>query len=390
MDVVVAHTDLGASEEAGIELGTIVYEQLGNNGPDALLVFASPEHDHTLLLQAIEAACQPRTLVGSCTKFSDDNPPLNSVRVMALRSDDMDFRVEIARGLENHNNHLPGSLASSLVRLERWDYAYRSAMVLTDAAAPLADSLVQELNLKTAGSYQLMGGGAGGLPLTHVFYGTEVVTNAVVVLEILSNKPLDIGIGTQHGWEPASDTMRVTEVDGTRLVSLDAMQVLEVFDAHAAATGQEFDWESPESFFLSNAIGIESGGGYHLRIPCKLNMDGTITFAAEIPLGSSVCIMRARSVGALQTVAAPAKLPSTTNEPCAKASVFFNCVAGRLSNGQNFDQDLKVLRDTLLPPRFSGQWSTRLASDPRSYNRAADSKDRPPFHNCNAVSGIIP
>jgi hypothetical protein len=50
--------------------------------------------------------------------------------------------------------------------------------------------------------------------------GTEAIPDAVVALEILSNKPL--GIGVRHGWLPGGDPLRVTEAKGMRLGSLNA------------------------------------------------------------------------------------------------------------------------------------------------------------------------
>ena len=59
--------------------------------------------------------------------------------------------------------------------------------------------------MQTAGTYQFFGGGAGddaNFRRTFVFHGTESVAGAVVALEVLSYKPLGIGVG--HGWRPAS------------------------------------------------------------------------------------------------------------------------------------------------------------------------------------------
>jgi hypothetical protein len=83
-----------------------------------------------------------------------------------------------------------------------------------------------------------------------------VPTDAVVALEILSNKPL--GIGVDYGWQPASRPMRVTEAEGLRLASLNAVPAVEVFEEHAETTGQPFDTGDPLPFFLHNVI-MESG-----------------------------------------------------------------------------------------------------------------------------------
>ena len=59
---------------------------------------------------------------------------------------------------------------------------YRSALVMTDALAGHSDQLVEQLALRTAGSYRLFGGGAGDdgrFQSTHVFAGRAAHTDAV-------------------------------------------------------------------------------------------------------------------------------------------------------------------------------------------------------------------
>jgi hypothetical protein len=54
----------------------------------------------------------------------------------------------------------------------------------------------------TAGAYQLFGGDAADdakFSRTFVFLDGEVLSNAAVSLEILSEKPL--GVGVSHGWK---------------------------------------------------------------------------------------------------------------------------------------------------------------------------------------------
>jgi hypothetical protein len=95
--------------------------------------------------------------------------------------------------------------------------AHKSALILTDALAGHADELIEQLTVLTGGNYQFFGGGAGddaNFRRTVVFCGAEVASDAVVALEILSNKP--IGVGVQHGWRPSSKPMRVTEPRGAR------------------------------------------------------------------------------------------------------------------------------------------------------------------------------
>ena len=120
---------------------------------------------------------------------------------------------------------------------------YRAALVMTDALAGHTDAVVEELTLATGGNYSFFGGGAGDdgrFQKTHVFAGTEAVSDAVVALEMLSMQP--IGVGVSHGWVPAEPGLRVTEADGMRLVSLNGAPAQQAFEDHAGPPARRSTW----------------------------------------------------------------------------------------------------------------------------------------------------
>lgn len=385
IEVAVAHTKETDSEGAGERLGLEIASKLSGH-PDALIVFASPLYDYEVLLRRIAEQCHPSQMLGcsSAGEFTSAIPHVGSACVLALKSSEMVFSVGVGRNLSTDRKEAARSIVSGFKGLASQEYAYRTAMVLTDALAGFADSLIEEITLATAGMYQLFGGGAGDdarFKRTHIFIGGEAITDAAVALEILSNKP--IGIGVQHGWEPASAPMRVTEADGNRLISLNAMPTIEAFQAHAEATGQTIDIDNPMPFFLSNVIGIEDQGSYRLRVPLAVNAEGEVTCAAEIPPGSIVRLMRTSSVcsadaAAQATKNALAKLGS--HRP--KTAIFFDCVATRLRTGQDFGLELSALDDLLAPASYIGC---------NTYGQIARAEGQfGGFHNCTAVIGIFP
>ena len=280
----VAYTALPGSEEAGTFIGSEISKSLKNQPPDALIVFASSKYNYSELLKAIEQACRPRIIVGcsSAGEFISDAQGEGSVSAVAMRSSDMQFAAGLGTQLRADRTAAAKQIVSSFGGLHSHNYLYRSALVLTDALAGYADDLVEQLNLQTAGTYQLFGGGAGDdakFSQTHVFKGTEAYPDAAVALEILSNKPL--GIGVSHGWKPAGAQMRVTESEGMRLISLNAAPAIEALQEHAEATNQKFDLDNPLPFFLHNVIGIDTGDDYKLRVPLAVNADGSISCAAR-------------------------------------------------------------------------------------------------------------
>lgn len=385
MKTAIAHSEHQDCREAGADLGAQIRSALDGDAPDALILFASPRPDYSPLLEALHFACAPRALVGcsSAGEFTSQSLRNNSVCAIALSASEMRFTACLGRGLSQSPAAAASELISSFAGLDSTEYAYRSAMVLTDALAGHADELIQQMTLLTAGSYQLFGGGAGDnadFRRTHVFCGREIVPDAVVTLEILSNKP--VGIGVCHGWVPASAPLRVTAAEGKRLMSLNATPVLEVFDEHAETTGQQFVASDPVPFFLHNVLGVRAGNAYKLRVPLSVEADGSVICAADIPQGSTVCIMKATSSSAAQaaTQAAQAAIEQLAGHS-PKVAIFFDCVATRLRTGREFGFELSELQKALGSAQFVGC---------NTYGQIARAEGQfEGFHNCTATIGVF-
>jgi hypothetical protein len=275
-------------------------------------------------------------------------------------------------------------VVSSFAGVGGYGHGHSSALVLTDALAGHADELVEQLTLKTGGNYQFFGGGAGddaSFRRTQVFCGSEVASDAAVGLEILSKKPL--GIGVRHGWEPAGRPLRVTEAAGSRIVSLNAAAAVEAFRDHAEATGQRFDPADPLPFFLHNILGVDTGHGYKLRVPLAVNPDGSVSCAAEIPAGSTVRIMGTSLASAAEAAAtATESALERLNGHKPGVAIFFDCVATRLRMGGEFGVELAALKKALGDAEFAGC---------NTYGQVARAEGQfGGFHNCTAVVCVIP
>lgn len=372
--------------EGGEELGAVVREKLGDLRPDALLVFATREQDHRALLEALTGACQPGVLIGcsSAGEFTGDESGEGLTCVVALAAPEMRFSATMGRGLRGDRAAAAERIVRRFQGLHFPGYRYHAALLLTDALAGFADDLVDRLTLLTGGVYRFFGGGAGDdarFQHTVVFCGTEVANDAAVALEILSNKP--IGVGVRHGWTPGGERMRVTEAEGMRLGSLNAAPAGEVFDAHADVTGQTFDRQEPVPFFLHNVLGVESPQGYRLRVPLAVQEDDSVICAANVPVDATACIMtttpaQAAEAAAWATRSALEQLEG--NEPAV--ALVFDCVATRLRLGQEFGAELDAVQKELGEVPMAGF---------NSYGQIAQTEGQfSGFHNCTAVVCTIP
>lgn len=384
--VAVSHTTLRSATEAGQFLARDVLEKLQGGAPDVLIVFVSPQFAYHELLQALVDTCAPALMVGcsSAGEFSGCSDSNASASVMAIKATDMQFRAAVGRGLRADPAGAMDQVMPVFSGDQHPEFPYRSALVLTDALAGYTDEMIHEFTERTGGTYQLFGGGAADdarFQQTHIFLGTTVHEDAVVVLQMLSKRPM--GLGVRHGWEPSGDALRVTEADGNRVVSLNAMAAGEVFAAHAERTGQQFNRADPLPFFLHNVIGIDTGDGYKLRVPLVLNDDDSISCAAAVPTGSTVRLMvaSARSACEAASMASQAALDGLQGGRHA-GSLLFDCAATRLRLGRAFEDELKAVADTLGSTNFAGC---------NTYGQIARAEGQfSAFHNCTAIVCAIP
>lgn len=380
----VVSTDLRDSATAGQYLAAEVQKSL-TKSPGALVIFAAPQHDHQAMLSAIKRELPDTIIVGasSAGEFTNVTSGQGLACAMGLTGDDVVFSFSVGRNLAMNATAAAQEIVSGFTPSPPGRFPFRSALVLADALAGHADILVDQLTLATAGQYQFFGGGAGDnaqFLKTTVFCGEEVLSDAAVALEILSSKPL--GVGVSHGWSPASKAYRVTASDGMRVISLDGFPAIEAFEEHAEETDQNLDRKEPLPFFLHNIIGVDTAGEYRLRVPLVVDAEGAVVCAAEVPIGSVVRIMRTSTVSAVSAAkeAANAALAALGGRPAA--ALFFDCVATRLRMGAEFGSELSSLQE-----RFSDVPLTGC----NTHGQIARAEGQfSGFHNCTAVVCVFP
>jgi hypothetical protein len=382
----VAFTETKDSAAAGREIGERIRTGLKGEPPHAVVLFASSRHDYTPLLRSIYETCDPAVLVGcsSAGEFVSRSRAEGAVSAVGIRSDSMRFAAGIGRGLRENRRSAAEQIAKDLNGVDDRHYPYRAALILADALAGYTDDFIENLSVLTLGNYRFFGGGAGDdaqFSRTHVFCGTEAATDAAVAMEILSHKP--IGVGVSHGWVPAGGALRVTASHGSTLVSLNAMPAIEAFEEHADRTGQNLDRSDPIPFFLHNVLGIDTGAGYKLRVPLTINSDGSVNCASDIPTGATVHIMKTtdRSASDAALTAATSALGQMGNAK-PEVALFFDCVATRLRMGAEFGVEMETLQKALGNIRYAGC---------NTYGQIARSEGQfSGFHNCTATVALLP
>ncbi len=382
--VAVAYTNTADGADAGRELASGLLKTLGDGKIDCIIVFASPHFQYETLLTALHTSCKPNCLVGcsSAGEFTQKMHKQGSAVAYAIQSDTLRFSAGLGCGVKGNFHQAAREAAHGFKGIDSL-LPGKAALVLIDTLAGQSEDIVAELTTLTRGGHQFFGGGAGDngqFQNTHVFMGTKAYEDAVLVLEILADKP--IGIGSANGWEPDSALMRVTAAHGSLIESINSLPALDVYEEYARNIGIPFDRNKPLPFFLEHIIGVETAGQYRLRVPLSGTADGAIQCAADVPVHSLIRVMKATTHSARAAAAAATRTALSHMAGPPAAALFFDCVATRLRLGSHFEQELQAVSD-LLP-------DTPLAGC-NTYGQVVRATGQfQGFHNCTAVVCVLP
>lgn len=318
--------------------------------PDLLVVFASTVYDLKALLKEIRTASGTSNIVGCTTagEFTELGPNSNSVEVMALKSDTIIFEPAKVVGLKTNRTALTNVVKDFQTQSEtmsRKGYGHPTVMMFIDPFLGDGEGVVNALRKEIGAFCQVVGGAAGDdgkFTGTNLFYGEEVLSEAVVLVKIFSQNR--IGIGAKHGMNNCTKPMRVTKSSGDVLHEIDGKPAFDTYLAFAKTQGVELTHETAPTFMMDHELAIQAGYFTKIRAPFKVNPDGSLKMAAEVPQGSMVCIVDS-DAKRLTQAATEAAEEAKKNLGDSKASgvLVFDCICRKTILGAKFGAEIDAI-----------------------------------------------
>jgi len=324
--------------------------------PQLVFVFASPRQPLSALLPALTAELRGCLVLGASSsgEFTERGDVKDCVCAVGIRGD---YRVTagIGRGLrEAPEAAVSASLAGQPSAME--GYPYRTAVLLLDPLAGNGEEATLIAATLLGPDVPLAGGAAGdylAMARTWVGVGEAVASDAVVVAQIFSKRPL--GIGISHGHRPISKPITVTQAEGGRVYTLDGKPAWEVWRTHtrSAAEARGIDVDricaaDVPGFLLQYEAGLRVGDDVKIRAPLTLHPDGSIGFACDLPTGSVFRITESepeRQVESARAAARAAMAGLGQAEPAG--AVVFDCICRNLILGARFDDAVLAISEAL-------------------------------------------
>jgi hypothetical protein len=361
------------------------------SAPTLGILFASPRHDLSSALAAARQLHPGTVFVGSTTagEITERGLTKGGMAVLLLASDEMVLDVRTARKVKAD----PAGAASALClgfaeaarRAADRGWSASSTVLLVDGLNGAGETLVEGVRGATRRFQQVVGGAAGddgAFRATHVGAGAEAAPDAAAAVHVFSQKPW--GVGVDHGLRPTTGKMVVTKAEKNVVHQLDGRPAFEIYREYAAKRGITLSPQAAGNFLIGNELGIYFFDQLHrARAPLSVGPDGSLTCAAEIPQGASVCILDGEPdamVAAASRAAQEARRNLGGGEPAGV--LLFDCVCrGMILDGQ-FGREIEAVRAAFPGVPVAGFLT---------YGEIARVKGRMDgWHNTTAVVAAIP
>jgi hypothetical protein len=333
-------------------------EALGKHGkrPEVLIVFGSPRFDHSQLLAGVASAAGDIPMVGGTTagEISTSGFSTESVAIMALSSDTLDFVTGIGQGMSQDEKACGVALADDMSHKISMKDAL-SLLIFPDGMGGDGVKVIEGLHSVMGAGFEVVGGYLGDgedFGTTYQYYNGKVYTDAIPGLLVCGKKSFRTGIGVRSGFESIGNRFWCTESEGNVVKKFDDEAAL---DLYKEFLGEERSKRLP-GVCLEYPFGlidekVSIGGKEYFQLRCGLAVDHekkTITLAASIPEGGAITLTTASRgdiINGAEMAAEQAKESLEGATP--QAILMFSCVGRKLVLGRRTQEEVAAVKKVL-------------------------------------------
>lgn len=336
--------------ETGFEACKLALEKLGGKKADLVVVFSSVALDPKEVIRGVREASDNVLLIGcsDAGSITIAGPAKNSVGVMAISSDKLNFYTGLKEGIKDGAREAGQGVAKEIQ--ENAKEPLKAFLMFPDVLSGNGADIVRGV-LDVLGEHFVVLGGAAGddflFEKTYQYKDGEVVSGAVAGLGISGD--FVMGAGVRHGWMPIGSPMIVTKSKGSVVYELDNKPAIRIYeDYFGEERAKDLKNEPLARLAITYPLGIKVSDldEYLIRDPITADENGAITCAAEIPEGSEVRLMigsKEKAIEAAQDAAR--KLMKDFQEQKAKPKfvLMFNCIAREKLFAQKANDEIQAV-----------------------------------------------
>lgn len=321
--------------------------------PNLVIVCASSRYNQEQVNAGIRSVTGNALLIGSTTagEITTAGPAKrHSVALMAISSDTVHFFGGVGENIST-SAFEAGKRAAEDVKTKAKD-PLKAFMMFPDVLVGNGADIVRGALASLGEHFPIVGGASGDdfkFEKTYQHLNENVYSGAVVGLGITGT--FKMGIGVKHGWVPVGAPKKVTKSDGSTLHELDGKPAIHIYEEYfGEEEAKALKEETLAKLAITYPLGmrVEGSDEMLIRDPLTVNEKGSITCAAEMPIGSEIQLM----VGSRENAVAVAKEAAKNaidqlDGATAKFVVIFNCIARNKLFGERSGEEISAIQEVI-------------------------------------------
>ena len=380
---------------AGVNAAQDALGSLGGTEADVALVFASVQYDQEKMLAGVHSVTGQALIVGASTagEITTEGPlPKHSIAVMLIRSDTMKFIGGVGESIAA-GPRAAGKKAADQVKTNA-GAELKTFMMFPDVLVGNGADIVRGVLDSLGEHFPVVGGAAGDdfkFVKTYQYLNDKVYSGAVVGLGLTGD--FKIGIGVKHGWIPVGVPLKVTKSEGSVLHELDGKPAISIYeDYFGEEEAKQLKTETLAKLAITYPLGMKVEGSDEMLIrdPITVDAKGSITCAAEIPIGAEIQLMvgsKEEAVKVAKVAAQNAVAQLDGAQP--KAVIIFNCIARSKLFGETSGMEIMAIQEAVgadvpLIGFYTYGEQAPLGGEVRNINKC-----NPAFHNETVVICVL-
>jgi hypothetical protein len=361
----------------------VAREKLGATQPNLGILFVSARFSLAEVLAAARREL-PGTDFLACTsagELTDAGLMRGGVAVMLIAWGEAAHALSVVDSASGDAAELAAELCHAPVEFARG--RHRACVLLGDGLSPMFEKVI--VRMLRSQDHHIVGGGAADeweFKQTSVGMNDSVVPGGMVAINVASANSW--GVGVEHGLRAVTPRMTITQAQGNVVAKIDDRPALDVYRDYARSRGVELNDSSVSQFLVENELGVLLFEDVvRVRAALRVEANGSLFFAGEVPEGSSVCIVRGdheEVIAAARSAAEAAR--DGLGGGRAAGILVFSCVCRSRVLGDRYADEIDAVRAVFPGVAIAGF---------SSYGEVARTSSKlDGYHNNTIVVAAIP
>ncbi len=390
-------SDKEESFKSGKNAAEKALEKTGEE-PELVIVFCSSKKNYEEVLKGIKEVVGDKKIIGASSygEFTEEEIGDGGVAVGLLTSDEKEFYTGIGPNLSESGISSIKDATKDFP--DEIDKENALSLLFLDGLSGNAEEAAYAVNSELGYKVSVAGGQAADdlkMEETVVLHDENSYTDHSGVALITSDK--DFSITVEHGHEPLSDSLEVTESEGNVVKELDGQPAFEVWSEKVKESAKErlgIDLEDIEeknqdlnNLFWQYELGIEvpdSDDRYKIRWPGLTDsLEGPMVFSSRVVEGSKLRVMKPASEDSQVEASrrAAEKAVEDIEKDDIAGVIVFECAVRRTILGDDFPESVQQLKNVFDAPILGLETYGEICIDDERISG---------LHKCTTIVVVIP